>query len=329
MNKDLKDLLKVCYGDTSELDESRVAELKQRLEDDADFRQELANELYFNSLVQEVQTSAPRWLKIDKILESEEEADRLESSVMKDITAFDRRNSLRRKFQMISTMAAGLFIGFMVTSAAYGKNIFVNLAQSTVSFLESFEGDIDFYKQGVPTKDNQWGGDATLIVEAENGVKPIDGHSMLKISNSSFDGEVSLGNTTQGNVYYLLDLEKYNLDKTKTYICKASANFMNASDQRTEYNIQILSLPSGVEIPEQQISAYWAMKQSLTFAQKRLSFTEKGKWQGIEAETVLPAESRYVILSVYVSDLENKGDGPSQFENHYLDKVNVSISPVE
>ena len=329
MNKDLRDLLKVCYGEADELDENRIAELKQVLEEDAEIRQELANELYFNGLVQEVQTSAPRWLKIDKILETEEEAQSLESSIMNDITAFDQKNSQRRWFQIISTLAAGLCIGFMGTSAAYGKNIFVNLSQSAVSFFESFEEPIDFYRHGVPTKDNQWGGDTTLIVKAENGVTPADGYSMLKISKSTFDGEVSSGNTRQGNVYYLLDLEKYHLDPTKTYICKASANFMNASDQRTGYNIQILSLPSDVEMPDKQISANWVMKQSLTFAQKRLPFSKKGSWQGIEAETVLPAESRYVILSVYVSDMEKKENGPSQFENHYLDKVKISISPVE
>lgn len=220
-------------------------------------------------------------------------------------------------------------MGFMGTSAAYGKNIFENFAQRTVSFLESFEGHIDYYKQGVPTKDNQWGGDSTLIVQSENGVNPVDGHSMLKISNSTFEGEVSKGNTRQGNVYYLLDLEKYNLDRTKTYICKASANFMNASEQRTECNIQILSLPSGAEMPEKQMSANWVMKQSLTFAQKRLPLTAKGTWQSIKAETALPVESRYLILSVYVTDVETKERRPSQFEKHYLDKVSINIFPVD
>ncbi|MDD7985083.1 hypothetical protein PQO01_08995 [Lentisphaera marina] len=329
MNKDLKDLLKVCYGDVEEFDESRVEQLQQRLEEDADFRQELADELYFNGLVQEVQTKTPRWLKIDKILESEEEGNRLESSVMNDITSYDRKSSLRRRFQLISTLAAGLCVGFMGTSAAYGKNIFVSLKQQTMSFFESFEQDIDYYDHGVPIEAKQWGGDTALVVQAENGVSPLHGKSMLKMISSTFEGELTAGNPSNSNVFYMLDLKKYHLDPSKTYICKGSANFTNASDQVTHYGIQILSLPVDAEMPHKQISAQWLMDQSLTFAQNRLPFKERGAWENIETETVLPAESRYLILLVYVLDAEKSVVGPSKFEKHYLDKVSIKISPVE
>jgi hypothetical protein len=152
---------------------------------------------------------------------------------------------------------------------------------------------------------------------------------MLKMMSSTFEGEITQGAPSNSNVFYLLDLNKYHLDPNKTYICKASANFMNASDQVTQYGIQILSLPVDAEMPKTQISAQWLMNQSLTFAQKRLPFTEKGAWEKIETETVLPAESRYLILSVYIRDAEKLLTGPSKFEMHYLDKVSINISPVD
>ena len=104
---------------------------------------------------------------------------------------------------------------------------------------------------------------------------------------------------------------------------------MNASDQVTHYGIQILSLPEFAKLPKTQISARWLMDQSLTFARKRLPFKEKAIWENIETETVLPAESRYLILLVYVLDAEKLVVGPSKFEKHYLDKVSIKISPVE
>jgi hypothetical protein len=329
MNKDLQDLLKVCYEEEHDLSKTRLEELKVTFDSDLNLRQELADELLFSGMTCEVQTQAPRWLKLENLMQDEEDAISLESSVMKHISASDKKASFRRRFQIFSTLAAGLAIGFFSTSAAYGKNIFQDFSNRAVAFFESFENNPPLFNTGIPTSSGKWNGDMASIVPAENGIEPAHGRSMLKIINSEFQGEVIKSDSSAGTLFYLLDLKQYQLSKSQSSLCKITASFMNSSEQSTRYGMRLFALRENFEFPKKQTSAKWLYEESLSMSNNMVPFTTKGQWQPMTTELILPIQSRYVMLSLNVHYPNNDGQKMTYFKNHYVDDISVTFSNIQ
>ena len=329
MNKDLQDLLKVCYEAEHELSETRLEELKRTFDSDTNLRQDLTDELLFTGMTCEIQTQAPRWLKLENLIQGKEDLISLESSVMENISSFDKKVSLRRKFHFISTLAAGLAIGFFSTSAAYGKNIFQDFKNYAMAFYESFENDPSLFNTGIPTSTGKWNGDRASVVKAENGIEPVHGQSMLKIINSKFQGEVTKGFASTGTVFYLLDLKHYQLSKNKSTLCKIKASFMNSSEQNTHYGMRLFALQDKFNFPQNQISAKWLYEESLSISKNIVPFTTKGQWEAMTTELILPTQSRYVMLAINVLDPNNDATKVAYFKNHYVDDISVTFNSIE
>ena len=322
MDKDLRDILKICYHDEVELSDSRIAELKERVEQDPEFRKALADELMFNGLVSEVQTQAPRWLNLNSLLD-EEEIESIESSVMDKIFKDDRSNKVRGIVKFITTLAAGLAIGFLGTSAVYGENIFKHIKESVFVFFESFEDGPVLDNAGLPTVPGKWGGDMAVIVETENSIIPSHGKNMLKVLNSEFVGEEA-ENSRMGSLYYLLDLEQLKL-KEKRLVGKLQARFNKTVSEDCSYGLILFALDESFVFPKKQKSPLWLYKSSLATSRRIVNMEGEKKWKDLSVELLIPEKSKYLVISVHFENQDKNHKGVTNFKGHYVDEIKLEI----
>ncbi len=321
MDKDLRDILKICYHEVELLD-SRIAELKKRVDLDPEFRKALADELMFNGLVSEVQTQVPRWLNLNSLLD-EEEIESIESSVMDKIFKDDRANKARGIVKFITTLAAGLAIGFLGTSAVYGKNIFKHVKESVFVFYESFEDDPVLDNSGLPTVPGKWGGDTAVIVVSENSIIASHGKNMLKVLKSEFVGEEA-ENSRTGSLYYLLDLEQLKL-KEKRLLGKLKARFNKRVSTDCSYGLILFALDESFVFPKQQKSPLWIYENSLATSRRMVNMEGEKQWKDLSIDLLIPEKSKYLVISVHFENQDKNHKGVTSFKGHYVDEIKLEI----
>ena len=121
MNQDLQDIL-AAWLDHAELDVQRCSELRERLKSDDAFRREIAEQVQMISLTRTVQSSEPRWLQLEELLEQS-----VETEFVADDFAFEERVAAK-----ISRAEQGSGFGLLfrwltggLTFAAIGTALFV------------------------------------------------------------------------------------------------------------------------------------------------------------------------------------------------------------
>lgn len=128
MDKDLQDLM-AAWLDHDELSGDRRRELKDRLHADKEFRREFAEEAQMISLTRTVQSSEPRWLQLEELMEqtsqieSAEDEFAFEERVAAEISRVESGHGITLLLRWLTggIAVAGLCVALFVTAFQLGK----------------------------------------------------------------------------------------------------------------------------------------------------------------------------------------------------------------
>jgi hypothetical protein len=108
----------------------------------------------------------------------------------------------------LAAAAAGLLIGLFSASMVFGFGV-RPLERVASLFQESFENGSAPFVTGMPQELNQWSGDYSEIVDAQQGMKPKDGRKMVRLLRSDFEGKTSSKPSRQGDLMRVVDVRPF------------------------------------------------------------------------------------------------------------------------
>jgi hypothetical protein len=216
---------------------------------------------------------------------------------------------------------------------------------------ESFETGRPPRTSGMPIQPGVWGGDYSAVVEADGRLAPADGRAMLRFLRADHEGKPPrLGYNSE--VFRILDLHEFAAD-----IADGSSHLVMearfASSEQSQPNrfrfgigaFTMFSLPSsggeqemldGIATerlardsgrqPAEQYGEYSpaSAERSLVFAGR------SGAWQPIRVDLQVTPGTRYVLVKVFVADLEpaatDRDTGRVEFPGLFVDDIRVTLT---
>ena len=172
-----------------------------------------------------------------------------------------------------------------------------------------------------PTTFDDWSGDLSQIVTAENGINPFDGSRMLRFDagfiDTSLDGEF-------GDVFQFVDMSPFSaIISTGLAVATGSAFFNRvAGDSQTDTHFEVEirafdGLPSGFAgTTPGLVSATGVL----------LSDADPDTWESAMVQLLLPVNTTH--LAFKVAPFENITDdvGSTEFDGHYADLAFLSVT---
>jgi hypothetical protein len=225
-------------------------------------------------------------------------------------------------------VALGLMAGIVLSasmvwafagSKTLGKGELLSLAHG------DFETEMDLLSDGIPTVAGVWGGDFARVVEAEQGVMPVEGRHMLKFLRADNRLTPPESRPAVAEVWQVIDLGSQALaEGMNSRPVEVAARFHaaeSAAGERMTFGVSLHAFTGKVgEAP-----TLWRNHKSQALAsasQEELWEAGTASWQSLRARMVLPREATLLLVGLRAS---RKGDVPNrqEFGAHYVDGVQV------
>ncbi len=157
-----------------------------------------------------------------------------------------------------------------------------------------------------------WSGDPATIVQAQDGITPLDGNSMLQF--------LDIDHGSSNDIWQLVDVTSLgSLLSSGEAVCTLSARFNRvAGDGQTDtafrvsvqaYSGELASFPTGM-LGEGKQYIY--------------SDSDPATWELATADLLLPATTTFVAVGLRVkSDISDD----LEFDGHYADTISLTIVP--
>jgi hypothetical protein len=326
MNTDLIIFLQAWTGgaDVSEAERQR---LLQRLQTDADFRAECADEIQLLGMIEAVQTRPPRWLGIADVLGINAEkmtdlgASDLAARVMDQVLEPEPglQSSGSRWFSRHSmAVAAGIVLGMFCTSM-----VMAFIAPSTGAVItlvsDGFEGGARQWPRGFPNQTGLWVGDAGEVVSGTGEVEPFDGLQMARLDPSP--------TATLSYLERVVDLQLLPApqgDEMRHVTVTAS---FHAAERglRDRYTLRVAAFAeTPAHVREQWVGREWREIEGALATSKRPLSTKADAegWQTLTAMMEVPREARSLVVSLGCGVFQN----PDRKTAHYIDGVQATLS---
>ncbi|MCA9191361.1 MAG: PEP-CTERM sorting domain-containing protein [Planctomycetales bacterium] len=158
-----------------------------------------------------------------------------------------------------------------------------------------------------------WGADLASVVQAENGIMPLDGTQMLKFLGTGLNGST---NGVFSEVSQLVEVGAGQLLEAS-----AMMNRVNVSDADSRMGIGILAYSGLVQDHPANVGS--------ALAQSVLEFTtdaDLSTWEPISTQLLTPAGTDYVEVYVFAVDSPNNAP-PNEFRGNYADSVRLTAVP--
>lgn len=347
MNPDLQIFLQAWTGG-ADVSEGERERLLQRLESDAVFRSECVEEIRMLGMLKAVQASGPRWLELHDALSvstadsDDSTGDDLASRVLHLVEAQSQSRVKGRWFpwRQVSAAAAGLVFGllsaamvFGLFSAAMAFGFVGRPLEKVVSLLqESFESGPVPLVTGMPRALNQWSGDFSEIVGAQQGVKPGDGSRMLRLLRSDFEGKTSSKPSRQGDLMRVVDVRPFLRQANGREVVMTLSAHFNAAllPNEADFDGAVTLWALGPHFPTEDSLMKDALAHSVGLC--RPLDKDVNTWQKVSTRLLLPPETEMVLLKLSFSPASANGDSQKPLPDyiilpaHFVDNVRASIS---
>ena len=240
-----------------------------------------------------------------------------------------------RWFSLVTSLAlllAGCLLGGLAAAQA-GLT-----AVSPLSLLfsrESFEDgrpEVAF----LPKTLNTWGGDATEVVGAQQGVTPPDGGKMLRFVGPSPLGSESLA-TKASEIWRFIDLDQARGLVATEAICVELTAFFNdarGADAAALCGISLVATDmdprelSGEEWLE-QLTLAELRPEAMAIAEVREIFdSQRSTWQPVSAALSVPSRARYLIVHCWAEI--RRTDEPiieQTAAGRFVDDISIRVIP--
>jgi hypothetical protein len=216
----------------------------------------------------------------------------------------------------LTAAAAGIAFGMFCTSVVFGYVVQRGLEKKTPLAVvqPSFEAAQIPLAKGFPDASAHWGGDAAKVVEAENGVQPVEGKFMLRLEASPKGSPRA--------VYQVFDLASLPSSAGgEMREIEISASFATADVESAErYIIRAFAVSEARE--NLDVAWFDRRDEAIASATRGLDVTPGSKgWQafGIRIQVPLNARSLVMLFGVRTPDKAYARTA------HYLDDVQVSL----
>ncbi len=330
MNKDLNLFLQLWTGGF-DVPDTESQRLLNRLRDDSEFRSECVAEMKVLGMCKAVQSSSPRWLELNEVLGIEDVARYSGTAdfsldVMEQIVRQSRgqRRGMSWLGRPAWAVAAGLMVGLFSASMvwAYAVPFAKRVMQIKLeAFSDSFEDSSATWAQRFPKAANEWSGDLSRPLTAENGVQPVKGDYMVRLS--------PVPGRRLSYARRILDLaEQSPLANGQSIQLEVTASFNSpATDRQVQYQIRLAAFsqePADVRpIWNNELVLFDTVLQHVG----RNLVVEPGDngWQKLRATLEIPPGTRSLVISLGAG----MADDAAPRIGHYLDNVRTRFVVAE
>lgn len=249
-----------------------------------------------------------------------------------DPSIWQQASSFTRRRQSGFALAGGVLLGVLISAFAWPARGMPQLPTYSSLTAESFESNASPAVTGLPTIAEQWSGDYSEVVAAQQGVLPAEGERMLKILRADYEGKPDPAGSYCGDLYRLIDVRslRKNLTSDAT-TAHAAAKFNMASqpeDEHLRYTLRILALTADQISGDSHYEATQLDESALATARQNLPLdNDPATWQIAQTELRLPAQTDFVLIHVgitygYRADDVHRITFPGQF----VDDIQISLS---
>lgn len=230
-------------------------------------------------------------------------------------------------------LALGAILGVSSISVAnaFSKNI--SPFEPFLSFFESFENGPEPLEQGIPLKAEVWGGDSTTQVQAEQGITPYKGNSMLRMLKADFPSKPVPGGYVS-EVYRWVDLNSVKQylfnDKAEVTLSTVANAVQTADDDLYFCGLSVYAYESIPDFVIPTLDAFTLRDTSIATACRQQILFDKDikSWQTINLDMTLPASTRYLLIRFAVSrEKLDRNQAGFTFPGHYIDDFKVLFRP--
>jgi hypothetical protein len=231
----------------------------------------------------------------------------------------------------LAAAAAGLLIGLFSASMVFGFG--VRPLERVVSLLqESFENGPAPFVTGMPQELNQWSGDFSEIVDAQQGMKPKDGSRMVRLLRSDFEGKTSSKPSRQGDLMRVVDVRPFLREAGGGEVVITLSALLNAAPfpDADSYDGAVTLWALGPGFPTEESLMEDALAHSVGMC--RPMDRDVNTWQSASTRLLLPPATEMVLLKVSFSPKPESGGSLSplpdhvNFAGHFVDDVRASVT---
>lgn len=181
---------------------------------------------------------------------------------------------------------------------------------------------------GMPKVPGVWGGDASQIVPAFDGVQPYQGNGMLKFIAAHAAGSELVGQVAS-ELWQIVDLRPYASRVHAGEVRAELSAYVNrlAETTNTEFGVSMVAFRGDF----QQAPNYWDRKNEAT--SERLASTssslqadeESETWEQIRSDFAIPAGTDFLLVNLRATQNVSKRR-ESPFKGHFLDHANLTLT---
>lgn len=223
----------------------------------------------------------------------------------------------------LAAAAAGLIVGMFFTSFVFGfvATRFGSVTLVPITIANSGMEDASAaLEAGLPKAAGQWGVDSAAIVEAENGIKPVEGSRMLRLQPIPRSKDVK---NHASRAYHVLDLSSLGeLDDEAREVQLTASFCASHRDRSSIFRIRGIALD---ETYEQARKDFWTKAENddvVSVSQKFSSSLGELGWHTYSVKMPLPRGAKTLVVILAAMPPEDKSVEGSI---HYLDDVHVSV----
>ena len=231
----------------------------------------------------------------------------------------------------LAAAAAGLMIGLFSASMVFGFG--VRPSDRVMSLIqESFESGPPPIVTGMPQELNQWSGDFSEIVDAQQGMKPKEGRRMVRLLRSDFEGKTSSKPSQQGDLMRVVDVRPFLREAGGGEVVITLSALLNATPfpDAESYEGAVTLWALGPSFPTEESLMEDALAHSVGIC--RPIDRDVNTWQSASTRLLLPPGTEMVLLKVSFSPKPVSGRSLSplpdhvSFAGHFVDDVRASVT---
>ncbi|MFI4876009.1 MAG: hypothetical protein ACIALR_11745 [Blastopirellula sp. JB062] len=243
----------------------------------------------------------------------------------------ERRSGIRsRKSALV--LAAGFFLGILITGVALPVSGMLLSPTRTSLLYEDFESGVAPKTSGMPAEPGYWSGDFSEVVASHQGVQPPSGDKMLRILRADYEGKPDPEGSYCGDLLRLIDLRPYRKQiGDGNALVSATALFNTSllpSNEEYRYSVGIIALPAEAAQDAAMLVAPMAERYSLAMTRENLPLDyDPTTWQQGYSELKLSPDVDFLLIHISVT----YGHSPDSirrisFAGHYIDDIHVTLA---
>jgi hypothetical protein len=234
----------------------------------------------------------------------------------------------------LRALAAAIALSVLCTSAvwAYAGQLLGQRARIVSLLHAGFEGLSAVPPFGVPNRPDQWSGDYSALVGAENGVQPRSGKSMLRFIRADNALEQNGPRNYVAEAIYVVDLRPYGSElRSGTAQIELAAWFASAQvvDGR---KVRFLLKAATFSGTPEDAPVLWedASQASLSMVQHQMDPSPvEGEWKSLAVSIPVPPQAQFFVFECAAMEVNPKlREGTAVFPAQYLDDVTVRLRQV-